>query len=82
MPHYRDGTPAMAGDIVKGRGYNVKHEIIGRVLRVTPGAETCNLQVACVERGSLIYASLGDFPLLRVESTIEYCEAAAFEKIA
>jgi hypothetical protein len=29
MPHYKDGTPAQIGDVIKGKGYNVPHEIIG-----------------------------------------------------
>jgi len=52
MPHYKDGTPAKVGDVVRGKGYNVKGpdgklaEIIGQVLSVTPGAENCNIQLA------------------------------------
>jgi hypothetical protein len=32
MPHYADGTEAKIGDVVKGKGYNTKHEIIGKVV--------------------------------------------------
>lgn len=58
MPHYKDGTPAKPGDIVMGRGYNVKREIVGVVQHVSPGA-TCNLQVNHVQRISLEGLSAG-----------------------
>lgn len=43
--HYKDGTEAKIGDEVHGRGYNVKREITGVVVHLTPGAKTCNLTV-------------------------------------
>jgi hypothetical protein len=52
MPHYKDGTGAKVGDVVKGIGYNVKDEngqlkeIIGTVVGITPGSMSCNIQVA------------------------------------
>lgn len=52
MPHYKDGTPAQVGDVVKGKGYNLRDKdkqlatIVGRVLQITPDASTCNIQVA------------------------------------
>lgn len=54
MPHYKDGTEAKVGDVVKGKGYNVKDalgnlkEFIGTVVGITPGSESCNIQVAYV----------------------------------
>jgi hypothetical protein len=51
MPHYADGTSAKVGDVVKGKGYNVKdehgnlREIVGTVVHVTPGSTSCNVQV-------------------------------------
>lgn len=54
MPHYRDGTAAKVGDVVRGKGYNVRDkagnlkEIVGTVVGVTPGSDTCNIQVAHV----------------------------------
>jgi len=51
MPHYRDGTPAQIGDLVRGTGYNVKHAdgsrrvIVGHLMQLTQ-AESCNVQVA------------------------------------
>jgi len=58
MPHYKDGTPAKVGDVVRGKGYNVKgpdgqlKEITGIVVHVQPGP-TCNLQVAFAEVSEL-----------------------------
>jgi len=55
MPHYKDGTPAKVGDVVRGKGYNVKgpdgqlKEITGVVVHINPGSESCNLQVEFVE---------------------------------
>lgn len=52
MPHYKDGTEAKIGDVVKGKGYNVKDkdgnlkEIYGIVVGVTPSAVSCNIKVA------------------------------------
>lgn len=50
--HYKDGTEAKIGDIVKGTGYNVQNPdktmkvIVGRVVGLTPGTKSCNIQVA------------------------------------
>ena len=52
VPHYRDGSPAAVGHVVRGKGYNLKNadgtlrEFIGTVVGVTPGSESCNIQVA------------------------------------
>jgi len=54
MPHYKDGTPAYVGDLVKGTGYNVKGAdgkpavLVGRLLDVTSGASSCNIKLAHV----------------------------------
>jgi len=45
MPHYKDGTEAKPGDIARGKGYNIPHEITGVVLQVFP-SESCNLRIA------------------------------------
>ena len=75
MPHYKDGTPAQVGDIVRGKGYNVPHEVVGRVMRVTADKH-CNLTVACVTEASQL---VGQDAVL---ASTEYGEAAAFEKIS
>jgi hypothetical protein len=77
MPHYRDGTPANVGDIVRGRGYNIKHEIIGKVIAISE-ASSCNLQVACVARASTTWKHEYG---IRVDTIFEYGECAAFEKV-
>lgn len=51
MPHYANGREAKVGDVVVGRGYNVKgsdgtlREITGLVVSVTPGSASCNVQI-------------------------------------
>lgn len=82
MPHYRDGTLAHEGDIIKGLGYNVKHEVIGKVLALTPG-DTCNVTLACMTKESQVFQLLNGAPAqAKVEPTIEYGETRAFDKIA
>lgn len=79
MPHYKDGTVAQVGDVVRGKGYNIPHEVIGKVLSVS-AAETCNLSIACVGQATRVYRDSGGYPLVQAE--VEYGETAAFEKIA
>lgn len=52
--HYSNGRAAKAGDLVRGKGYNIKHEIIGLLVFANPGASACNCQVATVTRTSLV----------------------------
>ncbi len=54
MPHYKDGTPAHVGDVVRGIGYNLKdgdrpREFVGTVVGVVPTSATCNIQVAHIK---------------------------------
>lgn len=49
MPHYKDGTPAEVGDFVKGKPYNTDHDIVGTVIQITEGTDTCNCVVAFAE---------------------------------
>lgn len=44
--HYKNGTPAHLGDIVKGKGYNRPYEVQGIVVGLTPGAGSCDIHVA------------------------------------
>ena len=69
MPHYMDGTPAKVGDFVKGRGYNIPHDIIGQVIEVKV-ADTCNLTIQEILEYSF-----------RATPAREYGEAAAFKRI-
>jgi hypothetical protein len=48
--HYANGRAAIAGDVVRGKGYNIKHEIVGLLVYANPGASACNCQVATVSR--------------------------------
>jgi hypothetical protein len=92
MPHYKDGTPAQPGDVVKGQGYNVKHEIIGVVMHVQAGTEQCNISVAHAvpalehEAGVIyqkpFYNQSGEIAGIgRAKIDIEYGQTDAFEKI-
>jgi hypothetical protein len=52
--HYSNGRAAKAGDLVRGKGYNIKHEIIGLLVYANPGASACNCQVATVTKNSAV----------------------------
>lgn len=87
MPHYKNGMPASIGDIVKGKGYNVPHEIIGKVLEISEKSDNCNLTVACVAKDSMFLRAYpidepGTIRYSEVRATIEYGQADQFEKIA
>lgn len=75
MPHYKNGIEAKRGDVVKGKGYNVPHEIQGILVGVEPGADTCNVRVAWLKP-----VQVGDSIVPTVD--IEYGQADAFEKVA
>jgi len=47
--HYKDGTPAAIGDKVKGKPYNTIGEVVGEMVSITPGSDSCNCIVAFVE---------------------------------
>ena len=48
--HYANGREAKAGDVVRGKGYNIKHEIVGVLIYANPTSSTCNCQVATVTK--------------------------------
>jgi hypothetical protein len=90
MPHYSDGTEAKAGDIVRGKGYNIKNEagelaeITAVVLTVTPDAQVCNVSVLVPEEYDHTIVKVVD----GVSKTgaallgrIEYGQADHFEKV-
>lgn len=54
--HYANGRAAKVGDLVRGKGYNVKHEIIGLLIFANPGATACNCNVAYVGAQSTLIA--------------------------
>lgn len=92
MPHYKDGTEAKLGDVVKGRGYNVRHEITGVLVGLTPGTTTCNVKILTVTRSEYTKVAqvvhfkdgkaepIENYPL-EISPTLEYGQADAFEKI-
>lgn len=44
MPHYKDGSEAKVGDLVKGLSYDGT-EIRGEVVDIFPGCDTCNMSI-------------------------------------
>lgn len=92
MPHYVDGTEAVVGDVVRGKGYNIKDEngelatIVGILVGVTPGVEQCNVKVLIPTAIAPTLANLAS-PLdglttyFAVPGRIEYGQADHFEKV-
>lgn len=91
MPHYKDGTQAKVGDVVRGRGYNIKGEIEGVILNVTPGTDKCNVVVATfaskldARQTSDMHSPpefvAGEDQFYGHRFGIEYGQADAFEKV-
>jgi hypothetical protein len=58
--HYANGREAKFGDLVKGRGYNLKHEFTGVVCNLRPdskdseGKGTCNISIATVTKTAIL----------------------------
>lgn len=77
MSHYRDGTKAELGDLVRGRGYNLKHEVLGVVVGISPGQGACDIHVATLRpmRGT------GTEPCVYPATYEEHGTCAAFELI-
>lgn len=46
--HYANGRAAKIGDLVRGKGYNLKHEFTGVLIQANPAGTACNCQVATV----------------------------------
>jgi hypothetical protein len=49
MPHDKHGRLVEVGDFVKIKPYNTPKTVVGRVVYVNPGAESCNARVAWPE---------------------------------
>ncbi len=49
--YYANGRAAKAGDVVKGKGYNIRHEIVGLLIHANLTQNSCNCQVATVTKG-------------------------------
>lgn len=59
--HYKDGTEACIGDIVKGQGYNIPYEITGPVNQLLPqNGEGCNIRVLIMRAKWNPFVSDGD----------------------
>lgn len=88
MPHYKDGTPANPGDIVRGKGYNVKDsggnlkEIVAVVMSVNPNVQQCNVTLLIPEQyvGTLTSTALGKSGAM-FAGTIEYGQTDHFELV-
>jgi len=59
MPHDCKGRLIEVGDVVRGTGYNLKHQITGAVVGVTPGAEACNVSIATIIANNQHYTEYG-----------------------
>jgi hypothetical protein len=46
--HYSNGRAAKVGDLVRGRGYNLKHEFTGVLIQANPAGLSCNCQVTTI----------------------------------
>jgi hypothetical protein len=90
MPHYKDGTLAKDGDIVKGKPYNTYREVVGVIAAINPGEDTCNCLVLFPEMMDV--DKVASYDLLRIVMghdgvpkacvlRSDYGEVRAFEKI-
>jgi hypothetical protein len=101
--HYKDGSEAKVGDLVKGTAYNTKNPdgsprvIVGTMLQITPGSETCNCVVSFAETAPLseegrktlvdlgVYYMIGGCSLnagpQRIVGKYDYSECRAFELV-
>jgi hypothetical protein len=46
--HYANGRAAKVGDLVRGKGYNLKHEFTGVLLSANPATTACNCTIATI----------------------------------
>lgn len=97
MPHYKDGTEAKVGDLVKGTTYNRNDRVIvGTVMEVVPDSEAYNLRVAFVSLERLLPARAiellersaftqtfrtSDGDVFLIEPDYDYGETRAFELV-
>lgn len=86
MPHYKDGTQARVGDIVRGKGYNVKDEkgnlkeIVGIVLSINPNVKACNLTLIIPHDAFGQFSSGSKYGAMILGAT-EYGQTDHFEKV-
>lgn len=90
MPHYEDGQECKAGDIVVGKTYNTHgRTIVGTVLEVIPGSDSCNVRVAFAEvsrrpdevvsGGSVAYRGSYAADHAIIKASYDYGETKAFK---
>jgi len=99
MPHLRNGDPAHLGDVVRGRPYNAKdstgnlREVVGTIVSITPGIESCNCTIAWIEEldldriydgsnvGVLVQSNIADKSKHAYIIRTDYGETKSFEKL-
>lgn len=64
MSHYRNGTKAELGDLVRGTGYNIKHEVHGIVVGLTPGQGSCDIHIATLRAAQPLGTQTMPHPVL------------------
>ncbi len=65
--HYKDGSPAHLGDLVRGRGHNLPHDVQGIVVGLTPGTEACSIHVATLRLHQPVGTQTAPFPAIYEE---------------
>jgi len=50
--HYSNGREAKIGDLVRGKGYNLKYEFTGVMLHINPQSDVCNCKVSTISHNS------------------------------
>ena len=92
--HYANGREAKVGDLVRGKGYNVKYEITGILVSANPAATACNCTVAHIgpssapvaigwwKDGKLVFPNSNDIVAPSwFQSSTEYGQLDAFVAI-
>lgn len=83
MPHYRDGTEAKLGDVVKGKPYNTPHEVVGVVVGLKKAEDSCGISVAFTTRGNAAWSGYpGSEDLVYPTQRVDYGTVSEFEKLA
>lgn len=67
MAHYKDGTAAHLGDLVKGRGYNLRYNVVGVVVGLTPGSGACDIHVATLRPCKATGMEVAVYPVIYEE---------------
>lgn len=92
--YYANGREAKVGDLVRGKGYNVKYEITGILVGANPAATACNCTVAHIgpssapvgigwqKDGKFVFSTSNDAVVPSwFQSSIEYGQLDAFVAI-